>query len=859
MLENLILELLKGIKIVYTLKSNKPNWITNLDDKGVYIETDASRKKYNNNEASRPYAFIPFEFILKAWSEFLTARTASADDFVETRGRSSFLMALFSQLPFVEVIKENGIRIRLKEFQTDDLPSEQFHKVIGFLEDVINDVYDPVRLSEQVQGNEYRVKTRGRQDLRLLGFLNESHEKNRLFFERYEEAKDKNKFIKDLVLQREYFQIAIYVLDLLRNFPKQEKKLALVELGKLIVRNSRGDNLMVDSVANERTHNLLMWLESLNVIDQEWRPIEEARDLSREDIKVVTSLREHFQYIMNNYLQAKTQPFGGHQLGTYVRHDVTAEIKKLPFITEDYVVTGSVGQGNWAGVPWIAIMNRGVTVSTQRGYYIVYLFSEDMKELYLTLAQGVTETTKEEMEQINEDIRNNIEMNPRFQKDGNINLGPSKRARDYAASTAVYVRYLIDNMPSEEQLVKDLEEMVFYYEMYIQYKKGKKTEYELPAEETAVGIAEELETYVSRKDLVDHIHNYIRNEGFYYEREELINLFLSLKSKPFVIISGISGTGKTKVIQWFAESVGATEHNGQFALIPVRPDWSDGSDLIGYKNINEVFIDGPLTKVLRKAIRNPDKPYFVLLDEMNLARVEYYFSDLLSVMESRKWEDGVLVSSSILSEDVAGEEIWFPENLYIIGTVNMDETTHPFSKKVLDRANTIEFNRVRLDYLDFLTGTLDKSEIRHIANRIFRADYLFVKDVFHKFPKLVEETSMELVSINNALIPLGAQVGYRVRDEICMYLAYNEESDLLLRDEAFDNCILQKILPRISGSDTRVERTLKELFKLFTNRELDDNAFLPEKQEMKYPKSAEKVFEMYRRLSDDSFTSFWIS
>ncbi len=163
--------------------------------------------------------------------------------------------------------------------------------------------------------------------------------------------------------------------------------------------------------------------------------------------------------------------------------------------------------------------------------------------------------------------------------------------------------------------------------------------------------------YLSSKDVINHIDSYIKSKGFYYPKEEIINLFLALKTKPFVILSGISGTGKTKIIQWFAESVGATEENGQFELIPIRPDWNDGSDLLGYVDIKGDFKMGPLTKVIKRAVGNPDLPYFVLLDEMNLARVEYYFSDILSVMESRKWQNGKVVSSKLLTEEVAGEDL----------------------------------------------------------------------------------------------------------------------------------------------------------------------------------------------------------
>ena len=99
----------------------------------------------------------------------------------------------------------------------------------------------------------------------------------------------------------------------------------------------------------------------------------------------------------------------------------------------------------------------------------------------------------------------------------------------------------------------------------------------------------------------------------------------------------------------FAESVGATEKNGQLALIPVRPDWNDSSDLLGYVDIKGDFNNGPLTKVIENAEKNPDFPFFVILDEMNLARVEHYFSDILSVMESRKWQGEEIVTSTLLN------------------------------------------------------------------------------------------------------------------------------------------------------------------------------------------------------------------
>lgn len=366
--------------------------------------------------------------------------------------------------------------------------------------------------------------------------------------------------------------------------------------------------------------------------------------------------------------------------------------------------------------------------------------------------------------------------------------------------------------------------------------------------------------YLTFNKIVQHIHTYITSKGFLYTKEEITNLFLSLKSKPFVILSGISGTGKTKMVQWFAESVGANEDNGQFMLIPLRPDWNDGSDLLGYKDIKGDFIEGPLTKVIKRANEYPNKPYFVLLDEMNLARVEYYFSDILSVMESRKWKDGEIVSSYLLTEEAAGFNLKLPNNLYIIGTVNMDETTHPFSKKVLDRANTIELNEVNLGNFAFLNEqeTVESIDVPHER---LASNYLHLQDVFQKHQKIVEDATNELVRINKTLQKMHAHIGYRVRDEICFYLAYNEEAELFTFNQAFDYCVLQKVLPRIAGSDTRVKKMLQELYTIFTNKVYDDGQedVTTDIKGTKYPRSAAKVAEMLRRFEEDGFTSFWVS
>ncbi|GCF71479.1 DUF3578 domain-containing protein [Bacillus paranthracis] len=845
MLEQLIIELAKTTKQVEDIKGDKTYWIINKDDKGLDVQTKTSSGQYAKEEEPS-YFNVSFELLKNAWGKIIAMRTVKSKDFGQAGECNAFLLAFFSQLPFVNVMESGAITF--KEFQTDNLPSEKYDKFILFLEEIMNGTYNPSTLREQTDENLYRVKSNARQDLRLLGFLNESHEMNQLLLNEYVQSEDKNAYIAQLVLRQEYFRHALFILGLLEKYSKGDKKEALVDLGMTIVRNSLGDNLMVESVAKRRTGNLLDWLEQVGLINGEWIPVEQyIKDNGEKGGSMDSNLREKFLTVLNEYLQARTERFAGHKMGSFVRNEMTTEITRLPFIDHSqYVVTGSVGQGNWAAVPWLAIMNKDITTSTQRGYYIVYLFSEDMERLYLTLAQGVTETSKEEMQKIKEEIREQIHMSQKVKKDDEIFLGTSPKAKGYANSTAAYIAYDANKMPSEKELIEDLEEMLRYYEGFITYKE-KGTKYEM--------IYERKEVHLDQQSIIDHVYSYIQSKGFYYKEKELVNFFLSLKTKPFVILSGISGTGKTKIVQWFAESLGATEENGQFTLIPVRPDWSDSSDLLGYVNLQGEFQERPLIKVLENADANPNRPYFVVLDEMNLARVEYYFSDFLSVIESRKWKDGKIVTSPVLPESITNKHITIPSNVYIIGTVNMDETTHPLSKKVLDRANTIEFNTVSLDYFNFLMDVEEK-EAEIVSNRSLETEYLHLKECFKENEDLVRNISNLLIKINKILESVGAQVGYRIRDEICFYMVYNEQGKLLSFDEALDYQIYQKILPRLAGSDGRTEEVLKQLYVLCANEEYDSGN--NDASYAKYPRSANKLSHMLRRFEYDGFTSFWI-
>ena len=386
---------------------------------------------------------------------------------------------------------------------------------------------------------------------------------------------------------------------------------------------------------------------------------------------------------------------------------------------------------------------------------------------------------------------------------------------------------------------------------------------------------------LSPKEALESIKHYIAASGFTYDNNLIENFYLSLKSKPFVILAGTSGTGKTRLVRLFAGAIGATAANGRYCQVAVRPDWSDSTDLFGHVDLNGKSIQGKILPFLKKADEDREHPYILCLDEMNLARVEYYMSDFLSIIESRDLEEGKITSDPIMTNDEYGGdqyaiknygEIKFPQNLYIVGTVNMDETTFPFSRKVLDRANTIEFNYVNLSH-EFSTET-EKMEPYEAANDFLISEYLVLDRDCRAFASDINPICDNLEAINQILKKANAHVGYRVRDEIVFYLLNNKKADLLSEDEAFDNAIMQKILPRIQGSSNSVREMLCELFAWLTGQKVGTNANdtdvaaamqkviddsnKPAGTKLRYPKSAEKIAFMVKRFEEDGFTSYWL-
>jgi hypothetical protein len=392
----------------------------------------------------------------------------------------------------------------------------------------------------------------------------------------------------------------------------------------------------------------------------------------------------------------------------------------------------------------------------------------------------------------------------------------------------------------------------------------------------------------SQVDGSRHIHQYALGRRFSFGIAAVRLLLASLRSKPFVILAGNSGTGKSRLVRLFAEASGATVTNGQFTMIPVRPDWNDSSELLGFFDLAGDFIPGQLIAPILLAHRNPEKPYFVCLDEMNLARVEHYFSDFLSIIESRR-KDGISITTDPILKDghlqqmktaglsspvlealhylkAQGHSLGLPENLYVVGTVNMDETTQPFSRKVLDRANTIEFNDI--DLLQGLDEEVKASDVPplNLDQSFFKPEYTTLNDLLPVHRDKAKQIAQTISDLNQHLGIAGFEVGYRVRDEASSFAVY--ASDAGLSDEEINEAIvLQKILPRVQGSSPRVEKLLMSLLK-----RLKGDSDVPDENDpelahklavlrMDGEASAivRKIAGMLILFREENFTSFWLA
>jgi MoxR-like ATPase len=345
---------------------------------------------------------------------------------------------------------------------------------------------------------------------------------------------------------------------------------------------------------------------------------------------------------------------------------------------------------------------------------------------------------------------------------------------------------------------------------------------------------------------------YLNNNNFFFTKNLIEDYLLSLKVKPFVIFTGNSGTGKTKLAQLFAKYKSQKDNNS-YELVSVGADWTDNSNIIGYYNvILDKYQETPSYKLIQKSNQDIINPYFLILDEMNLSHVERYFADFLSSMESNE-------PINIIGENNQ-KTIKMGENLFIIGTVNVDETTYMFSPKVLDRANTIEFPTVNVkDYMDtfqsndkikninYLTDVLSDTDLRNKGIKELKNILKDVKsgnDLFWEI--LINELNKFQIDLKDSTFDFG----FRTINEIIRYMIvawkYEGKPENFKNWERYlDSQVKQKILPKLHGSKKIIGGTLENI----QNSCKKENTII-------YPESYKKVSEMIKVLNKQQYVSF---
>ena len=409
----------------------------------------------------------------------------------------------------------------------------------------------------------------------------------------------------------------------------------------------------------------------------------------------------------------------------------------------------------------------------------------------------------------------------------------------------------------------------------------------------------------------------IESSGLEYSSEKITRFTTSLITKPFLILTGLTGSGKTKLAQAFVKWI--SESMEQYKIIPVGADWTNREPLLGFPNGLDkkeyILPDSGAMQLILEAQKeeNQNKPYFLILDEMNLSHVERYFADFLSIMESKdsiKLYSGEQRYSEYKEDDetfnlehVIPKEITWPKNLFIIGTVNIDETTYMFSPKVLDRANVIEFRISHNEMGDYLenSGDLNLNKLHVEENKDspglgaqFGAS--FVSLAKNNKPNKVDVSVLK--DFFEELQEVGAEFGYRSASEIKLlisnlsegendnfiegYLKKELNKDKITSDDLFnhkvDIAIMQKLLPKLHGSRKKLVKPLDKLASLCikptTERKIEDsekeksdfalylldsikNSEHPENNwEIRYPISFEKIKRMHKNLLDNGFVSY---
>ncbi|MDR2920924.1 MAG: DUF3578 domain-containing protein [Tannerella sp.] len=511
--------------------------------------------------------------------------------------------------------------------------------------------------------------------------------------------------------------------------------------------------------------------------------------------------------------------------------DKSIKVAGYPKEYKGLKVEVSFGKGNHARIPWISFLYEGQ--STSNGIYPVFLYYRELKMLILSF--GVSETHKPSKHW---DLSKDIQSIESYFFDNK--LGAPKRY----GNSYVFRVYSPTSEIEPSNLDEDLNQMISIYKKMMAPIESK-------------------DTVQSPLDVPFNIHRIaeIRKTGLLFSKDLLYRYTVSLLTKPFVILSGLSGSGKTRLALTFAKWL--SENESQVKVVSVGADWNNREYLLGCPNALDpgAYIQ-PENEVLNfvvRATKNPSRPYFLILDEMNLSYVERYFADFLSTMES--FESITLhPDTTEWSNCEIPPEIKLPPNLYITGTINVDETTYMFSPKVLDRANVIEF-RVNEDEMN--EYLLRCEPIKRDAINYTGAD------MADSFIRLSQESDFNsdkqlntiLMSFFTALKQAGAEFGYRTVSEMYRFISLARKLNTgWNNDKLMDIVVMQKMLPKLHGSRKKIQPILNTLWRICLQPDagqlLIENEEVAIDQRFRYPLSATKVRQMFRNAKDNGFTSY---
>lgn len=512
----------------------------------------------------------------------------------------------------------------------------------------------------------------------------------------------------------------------------------------------------------------------------------------------------------------------------------------------------SFGVGNISRIPWIAFLGPGQAVSN--GIYPVFLYFKEEKQLLL--CYGISETNQP-------DHQWNVDSNAQtvrewFQK--NLGRTPARYGASY-----VYAAYSAESALPFDDIRLKVDEIIDRYKSLLKgfgalsdaQDGGPKAKLEIVADLAAATSAFAAALRAAHLDY---------GSG----HDELVRAFIaSMVAKPFVILTGLSGSGKTQLAMRFGEWLG----HGRLCVVAVRPDWTGAEAVFGYEDaLKPLDDDGraawvvPQTlEFILKAAADPAHPHLLLLDEMNLAHVERYFADMLSGMESSK--------ACVPNLTKGPDSVWrcrsseertipFPKNLWIVGTVNVDETTYMFSPKVLDRANTFEF---RVTTSSLIANAHKPGVCQPGDQRLVRGLLEVAKsDSWHQEnpAEAQDEVVERLRQLHAVLSRYGMEFGHRLFYESLRFASLYARTGAASAAHILDRVVLQKILPRLHGARRRLELPLLALMhfakdlpeQVATDEQLPTLTGAEGRPAL--PSVHEKLSRMLRSLQTNQFATF---